>query len=40
MKIQCHYCDSVYDMDKDDWSAHRMHHMAKCEWFRKKEMDE
>ena len=34
LKVHCHHCDSVFDMDKDDWNEHRIAHSAVCKWFR------
>jgi len=37
MKIGCHHCDCVYNIDVDEWEEHKKEHMEKCEWFRVRE---
>jgi len=34
MKIHCHHCDTIFDMDRDDWDEHIIAHADVCEWFR------
>jgi len=34
MKIHCHHCDTIFDMDEDDWDEHMIAHANVCEWFR------